>query len=95
MKLRDKAAGSLFGVSIEEDSHFYRGTGQTRGLLMISQELEEFASGVLAKERAAAKKRVESCAKNDQARRPPAARRNDRAWREGVGRPSRGISPAG
>ena len=35
MKLRDKVAGSLFGGFIEEDSHIYLGTGQTRGLLMI------------------------------------------------------------
>ena len=38
---------------------------------------------------------VASYVKNDQARRPPAARRNDRTWRDGVGRLSRGISPAG
>ena len=31
---------------------------------------------------------------NEQARRPPAARK-DCAWRGGVGRPSRGFSPAG
>ena len=43
--------------SIEEDSHIYLGTGQFRGLLMIAPELEEFASGVLAKETAAAKNR--------------------------------------
>ena len=55
MKLRDKVAGSLLGGSIEEDSHIYLGTGRTRGLLMIAAELEEFASGVLAKETAAAK----------------------------------------
>ena len=57
IKLRDKVAGSLFGSSIEEDSHIYLGTGQTRGLLMISPELEEFAPGVLAQETAAAKER--------------------------------------
>ena len=57
IRLRDKVAGSLFGSSIEEDSHIYQGTGQTRGLLMISPELEEFAPGVLAMETAAAKDR--------------------------------------
>ena len=57
MKLRDKVAGSLSGGPIEEDSHIHLGTGQTRGLLMIAPELEEFASGVLAKETAAAKER--------------------------------------
>ena len=57
MKLRDKVAGSLFGCSIEEDSHIYLGTGQTRGQLMIAPEVEEFASSVLAKETAAAKER--------------------------------------
>ena len=57
MKLRDKVAGSLFAGSIEEDSHIYLGTGQTRGFLMIAPELEEFASGVLVKETAAAKER--------------------------------------
>ena len=30
MKLCDKVAGSLFGGSIEEDSHIYLGTGRTR-----------------------------------------------------------------
>ena len=48
MKLRDKVAGSLFGGSMEEDNHIYLGAGQTRGLLMIAPELEEFASSVLA-----------------------------------------------
>ena len=57
MKLRDKVAGSLLKGSIEEDSHFYLGTGWTRRLLMIAPELEEFASGVLAKDTAAAKER--------------------------------------
>ena len=57
MKLRDNVAGALFGSSIEKDSHIYLGTGRTRGLLMISPELEEFASRVLAKETAAAKER--------------------------------------
>ena len=55
MKLRDKVAGSLLGGSIEEDNHIYLGTGRNRRLLMISLALEEFASGVLAKETAAAK----------------------------------------
>ena len=54
MNLRDKVAGSLFWSSIE-DSRIYLGTGQTRGLHMIAPELEEFASGVLAKETAAVK----------------------------------------
>ena len=57
MKFRDKVAGSLFGSSIEEDRRIYLGTGRTRGLIMIAPELEEFASGVLAKETAAAKER--------------------------------------
>ena len=52
MNLRDKVARSLFGGSIEEDSHIYFGTGRTRELLMISPELEEFAEEtVAAKER--------------------------------------------
>ena len=59
LKLRDKVAGSLFGSSIEEDSHIYPGTGQSRGLLMISPELEEFAPGVLAMETVAVKERRE------------------------------------
>ena len=54
MKFRDKVAGIPFGCSFEEDSNLYLGTGQTRGLLMIASELEEFASGLLAKETAAA-----------------------------------------
>ena len=29
-----------------QDSHIHLGTGRTRGLLMVSPELEEFASGV-------------------------------------------------
>ena len=57
MKLRNKVAGFLFGVSIEEDSRIYLGTGQTRVLLMIAPELEEFAFGVLAKVTATAKER--------------------------------------
>ena len=56
-KHRDKAAGSHLEGSIEEDTHMYLGTGRTRGLLMISPELEEFASGVLSKETVAAKER--------------------------------------
>ena len=52
MKVREKVAGSLFGGSIEEDSHMYLGSGRTRGLLMISPEREEFAN-----ETAAAKER--------------------------------------
>ena len=57
MKLRDKVPRSLLGASIKEDSHIHLGTGRTRGLFMISPELEEFAPGVLAKETAAAKER--------------------------------------
>ena len=49
--------GLSLGCSIEEDSHIYLGTGQTRGQLMIAPEVEEFASSVLAKETAAAKER--------------------------------------
>ena len=84
VKLRDKVAGSLFGSSIEEDSHIYLGTGWTRGLLPVCWRKKQ------PPQRDGA-----SYAKNDQARRPPAARRNDRTLGEGVGRPSRGISPAG
>ena len=61
MKLRDKVARSLFEGSIEEDSRIYLGSGQTRGLLTISPELEEFASRVLAKETAATKERRNLC----------------------------------
>ena len=57
MKFRDKVAGFPFEGSFEEDSHLCLGTGQTRGLLMIASELEEFSSGLLAKETAAAQER--------------------------------------
>ena len=57
MKLRDTVAGSLFGCSIEEDSHICLGTGQASVLLMIAPELEELASSALAIETAAAKGR--------------------------------------
>ena len=70
MKLRDKVAGSLFGGSIEEDSHICLGTGRTRGLLMIAPELKESASGVLAKETAAAKERRKL--REERASAPPA-----------------------
>ena len=36
MKFRDKTAGSFFGSSIEEHSHIYLGTGQTRGFEGLS-----------------------------------------------------------
>ena len=51
---RDNVAVSLLGVQ-PEDGHIYLGIARTRGPLMIAPELEEFASGVLAKETAAAK----------------------------------------
>ena len=71
MKLHDKVAGSLLGGSIEEDSHIIcLGTRRTRGLLMIAPELEEFASGVVAKETAAAKERRKLCEERSGA--PPA-----------------------
>ena len=85
MKLRDKVAGSLLGVSIEEDSHIYLGTGRTRWLLVIAPELEEFASGVLAKETAAAKE----CRKTPRRTHRRAARRRPEEMtvpgEEGVG----------
>ena len=52
MKLHEKVAGFLLGGLMEEDSHTYLGTRRTGGLLMIAPELEEFASGVLAKDTA-------------------------------------------
>ena len=54
MKHRDKVAGSLLRGSVEEDSRIYLGTERTRGLLMIALELEEHASGLLAKKKTAA-----------------------------------------
>ena len=74
IKLRDKVTGSLFGSSIEEDSHIYLGTGQTRGLLVIGPELEEFAPGVLAMETAAAKER-RKLREERSARRPPVTKK--------------------
>ena len=50
MKLYVKVAGFLFQGSFKEDSHIHLGTGQTRGLLRIVPELEEFASGLRAQE---------------------------------------------
>ena len=42
---------------VEDDQHLYLGTGSTRGLIMLSPALEEFVSGELGREAAAAKER--------------------------------------
>ena len=44
-------------ASVDDDLHIYMGTGKTRGLLMISPELEEFVATELARETAARKER--------------------------------------
>ena len=69
MKLRDKVASSLLGGD-NRGGQSHLSWDRTRGLLMISPELEEFASGVLAKETAAAKERRKL--REERAGEPPA-----------------------
>lgn len=59
LELRDKEliTGSAFGGSVDEYLHLYLGTGRTRGLMMVSPELEEFVASELGREAAAAKER--------------------------------------
>jgi hypothetical protein len=40
-----------------DDAHLYQGTAATRGLIMVSPQLEQYVSGELAKEAGAAKER--------------------------------------
>lgn len=56
LKHRDRVLAAASGA-IDDDEHLYLGTGRTRGLLMIAPALEEFVSGELGKEAAAAKER--------------------------------------
>ena len=42
-----------------DDAHLYQGTAATRGLIMVSPQLEQYVSGELAKEAGAAKERRE------------------------------------
>ena len=56
LKHRDRVLAAAVG-QVDDDAHLYLGTGQTRGLLMIDPELEEFVSAELSKEAATAKER--------------------------------------
>ena len=57
MKLRDKVAGSLLGVQWERTDTSFLGQDGHVGCSMIAQKLEDFASGVPAKEIAAKERR--------------------------------------
>ena len=56
LKHRARVLAAAVG-QVEDDSHLYLGTGQTRGLLMIDPKLGDFVSGELSKEAATAKER--------------------------------------
>ena len=67
MKLRDKVARSLFGGSIEEDSHIYLGTGQTCGPAHDRGRTGGVCFRVCWQRRQQLPRSVGSNAKNDQA----------------------------
>ena len=57
LRHRDKVIGNNLGVTVDDDTHIYLGTGRTRGLLMVSPLLEEYVSEELSRETSAAKER--------------------------------------
>ena len=57
LRHRDKVIGNNLGITVDDDTHIYLGTGRTRGLLMVSPALEEFVAKELSRETSAAKER--------------------------------------
>lgn len=53
----EQDTGTIAVGSVDSDEHLYLGTGRTRGLLMISPELEDHVSQELQRETSAAKER--------------------------------------
>ena len=50
LRHRDKVVGNNLGVTVDDDTHIYLGTGRARGLLMVSPALEEFVSKELSRD---------------------------------------------
>ena len=70
LRHRDKVIGNNLGITVDDDTHIYLGTGRTRGLLMVSPALEEFVAKELSRETSAAKERRKLC--EERSSKPPA-----------------------